>query len=114
MHPSSGNTKITLLKIDSITDSIGVKRVMIVSSHEVIGFTRSLTTSEYTNQTSVSKIFDFKVLIQSFLYKAEKYALINDEIYKIERTYLNGQYQELYFTSSNYKIEDLVNDSENW
>ncbi len=107
MHPSSGNKKVVLFSIATITDSIGVKRTAITHEHEVIGFSRSITTSEYSNQTSVTKIKDFKILIQAFLYGNEKYALIDNEVYKIERTYLNGQYYELYFTTSEYKYEDL-------
>ena len=110
MHPSSGNKKVVLLSIATITDSIGVKRTAITHEHEVIGFSRSVTTGEYYNQTSVTKIKDFKILIQSFLYGNEKYALIDNEIYKIERTYLNGQYYELYFATSEFKYEDLTNE----
>ena len=107
MHPSSGNKKVVLLSIATITDSIGVKRTAITHEHEVIGFSRSVTTGEYYNQTSVTKIKDFKILIQSFLYGNEKYALIDNEIYKIERTYLNGHISNLYTELIKSNVHEL-------
>ncbi len=107
MHPSSGNIALSLLTITTVSDSIGNKKEKVSNSHEVIGFCRSLTSSEYSNQTAVTKILDFKILIQSFLYSGEKYALVHNKIYKIERTYLNGQFYELYLSTSEYKPENL-------
>ena len=49
--------------------------------------------------------FDLKVVIQSFLYDGSKYARIKNQIYKIERTYLNGHFLELYLVSSDIEVE---------
>lgn len=107
MYPNSLNTQITLLTIASVTDSIGVKKTIIKTAHEVFGTSKSITSTEYATQTAINKELDFKVSIQAFLYKNEKYALVNDVIYKIERTYLNGQFIELYLKESEYKWEEL-------
>ena len=56
-------------------------------------------------ETNTGIKFDLKVVIQAFLYDGSKYAKIKDQIYKIERTYLNGQFLELYLVSSDIEVD---------
>ena len=108
MFPNSPNCTITLLKITSIPDSIGNKVLQVISRHTVIGSTRSITTNEYQSKTEISKTYDKKVNIQSLLYNDEKYALFNEALYKIERTYVSGQFIELYLGQSDINYGDLT------
>jgi len=41
------------------------------------------------------------------LYDGSKYAIINDLIYQIERTYLQGQFLELYLVETKIKVSDI-------
>ena len=45
--------------------------------------------------------------VQAFVYDGSKYAEIRGSIYKIERTYVNGQFIELYLTLTDLKSEDF-------
>lgn len=105
MFPSSANTHLALLYIKNIKDEIGVSKNVVISSKRISGSARSITQSEYQTSASLGVKFDFKVVIQSFLYDGSKYALIKDQIYKIERTYLNGQFLELYLVSSDIEVD---------
>ena len=105
MFPSSANTHLALLYIKNIKDEIGVNKNVVISSKKISGSTRSITQSEYQASASLGVKFDLKVIIQSFLYDGSKYALIKNQIYKIERTYLNGQFLELYLVSSDIEVE---------
>jgi len=97
MFPSSPNIRLTLLKLNSIQDSIGNKQFMLLNSKEVIGINFSITSKEYYDSKKQDIRIDVALKIQSFLYDNSKHAIIEDRIYKIERTYLNGQFIELYF-----------------
>ena len=114
MYPNAINTSLALLRIVSKADSIGNKRTVIDSSHEVLGITKSLTSSEFQSSTAINKVYDFKVSIQALLYNDEKFALIKGVIYKIERTYLNGQFMELYLKESDYNYEALLDENKSW
>ena len=105
MFPSSANTLLALLYIKNKKDDIGVSRNVVISSKNISGSARSITQSEYQASASLGVKFDLKVIIQSFLYDGSKYALIKNQIYKIERTYLNGQFLELYLVSSDIEVD---------
>ena len=105
MFPSSANTHLALLYIKNIKDEIGVNKNVVISSKNISGSARSITQSEYQASASLGIKFDLKVVIQAFLYDGSKYAKIKDQIYKIERTYLNGQFLELYLVSSDIEVE---------
>lgn len=106
MFPNSANTHLSLLYIKNVKDDIGVHKNTIISSKKISGSVRSITQSEYQTSVSLGIQFDLKVVIQSFLYDGSKFARINNQIYKIERTYLNGQFLELYLVSSDIEVED--------
>ncbi len=107
MFPNSANANVLLLSISSLPDEIGSKKLVITSKRRVVAMVQSITSSEYQTSVSINKKMDMKVVIQSFLYKDEKFALVKDIIYKIERTYINGMFIELYLAQSDIKVEEL-------
>ena len=107
MFPNSANVSLTLISIVSTLDSLGVKKNKIISRKEVVGSMRSITSSEYQTSTLLNVKVDLKVVLQAPIYDGAKYAILNDIIYKIERTYINGQFIELYLVETEYKEEEL-------
>lgn len=105
MFPSSANTHLALLQIKNKKDDIGVSKNVVISSKLISGSARTITQSEYQTGVQLGIKFDLKVVIQSFLYDGSKYARIKNQIYKIERTYLNGHFLELYLVSSDIEVE---------
>ena len=107
MLPNACNTSLRLLNIVGSTDSLGNKELVIKSSKEVVGITKSITSSEFQTAVMMNIKYELKISIVSFLYDGSKYAKIKNSIYKIERTYLNGQFIELYLTLSDLKESDF-------
>lgn len=106
MFPNSPNTNLTLLRITSSVDALGNKINLIESRKSIIGSARSITQSEYSTSVQINVKYDLKVVIQSILYDGSKFVEIRNQLYKIERTYMNGQFLELYLTSSNIEVHD--------
>lgn len=102
--PNSPNIELTLLTILSTIDSIGQKINKIIKSKKVIGIQKSITQNEYQTSKELKVEYELKVLIQSFLYDGSKFAKLNETLYKIERTYINGQFIELYLSSSDIEV----------
>lgn len=107
MFPNSANVKFTLLSIINKSDALGIRCPTVSYSHEVVGTLSSITRSEYQTSVMMNVSVDLKVKIHSFLYKNEKFCLLKGDIYKVERTYVNGMFIELYLSKSELKIEDL-------
>lgn len=107
MFPSSPNIKITLLKLLPSTDSIGNTKLRVVTKKEVIGINKSITSKEYYESKKHEYKVDLALKIQSFLYDGSKYALYEGTIYQIERTYLAGQFIELYLMESKIRLSDI-------
>lgn len=107
MFPNAMNTSLDLLRIVGILDSLGNKRLVIKGSKKVVGITKSITSSEYQTSVMLNVKYDFKVTINAMVYDGSKYALIKGEIYKIERTFINGQFIELYLSITDLKKSDL-------
>lgn len=108
MFPNSPNVKLTLLRVSSSLDNIGMKNLIIISSKEVIGIKNSITSKEFYQSKEKNINVDLSVKILSFLYDESLFALISDGVYKIERTYLNGQFIELYMNKTSKKKEDFI------
>ena len=104
MFPNSPNTTLTLLKIKSSKDNIGTKTNVIESSKEIAGSLRSITKLEHQTSVSLGVNIEKKVVIQSFLYDDSKFVKIDNKLYKIERTFENGQFLELYLASSDIEV----------
>jgi len=106
MFPNSPNALLVLLTVVSTYDEIGVSTNIIKSKKQVYGNARSITQAEYNTSVQINKNYDIKINIQAFLYDDSKYALYNGKVYKIERTYLNGMFLELYLTESDIELTD--------
>lgn len=107
MFPSSPNTRLTLLKIDGVQDTIGNRKLSLISSKEVIGINFSVTSKEFYESKRTDVRIDIALRIQSFLYDGSRYVLIDSRIYKIERTYINGQFIELYLVEVKIERGDI-------
>lgn len=107
MFPSSPNIKLELIKVTPSGDDIGNKRLHLVSRKTVIGISKSVTSKEYYESKKNEFKVDVALKIQSFLYDGSRYALLNDLIYQIERTYLAGQFLELYLIETKIRISDI-------
>jgi len=101
MFPNSPNIRIKLLRVASSIDSIGNRSLVLIGSKEVIGTVFSITSKEHYESVKQDIRVDLAVKIQSFLFDGSLYGEIKDKIYKIERTYLSGQFIELYLNESN-------------
>lgn len=108
MFPNSPNTRLTLLNVHHVTDEIGQKKLVVINSKEVIGMIFSVTSKEYYESKSMSTRVDRAIKIQSILYDSSKYAIIQDTIYRIERTYTSGQFIELYLVETKLKEDDII------
>ena len=107
MLPNACNTSLRLLNIVSSTDSLGNKELVIKNSKGVMGIIKSITSGEFQSSVMINLKIDFKVVLQAFVYDGSKYAEIRGSIYKIERTYVNGEFIELYLTLTDLKSEDF-------
>ncbi len=107
MFPNAVNTSLSLLNVVSKLDDLGNKSLVIKSSKEVYGITKSITSSEFQTSVMLNITYDFKVVIQAPLYDGSKYALIRGKYYKIQRTYINGQFIELYLVATDLKEDDF-------
>lgn len=96
MFPNSPSSRLLLLKVSSTTDGIGNKKMTVAESREVVAIERSVTASEHSSSVAIGRKVDRVALIQSFLYEGQKYAKIGGSLYKVERTYLSGQFIELH------------------
>lgn len=110
MFPNAINTSLDLISIVGILDSLGNKRLVIKGSKKVVGITKSITSSEFQTSVMLNIKYDFKVSINALVYDESKYARIEGKIYKIERTYQNGMFLELYLSLTDLKEEDLYNE----
>lgn len=110
MFPNAINTTFDLLNIVSVLDSIGNKHFVIKTSKKVVGITKSITSMEFQTSVMLNIKFDIKVSINAMVYDNSKYAFIQNEIYKIERTYVNGQFIELYLSLTDINKEELTNE----
>lgn len=109
-YPNSYNTSFILFRVKTAVDHLGNKAWRLVGSKEVGGVISSISSKEYYSSIQSKVLFDFKVSIQSFIYDGSKYAYFPryEKIYEIKRTYLNGQYIELYLSETPLKWEEIL------
>lgn len=100
--PNSPNIVLTLLKVTKDRE-----KYQIVSLKKAIGIARSLTREEWKASVETKIDIDYKVSINAFLYQNEKFARIGEHFYKIERTFVGGQFVELYLSETRLKEEDF-------
>lgn len=108
MYPNSPNIVLKMLTMVLVPNTIGTNNYKLVKSRSIIGINMSISSREhYESKRSDIKI-DVAVKVQSFLYDNSKYVEIEEEIYKIERTFLNGQFMELYLTKIKLRKMDII------
>ena len=107
MFPSSPNIRLFLLRIENRTDAIGSRTLHLLGSKEVIGTSFSVTSKEHYESLKQAVRIDIACRIQSFLYDGSRYARIDEKIYRIERTYLVGQFMELYLVETALKESEI-------
>ena len=107
MFPSSPNIKLKLLMLETIKDNIGNSVLRLVKEKEVIGINKSITSKEHYESKAREYKVDLALKIQSFIYDGSKYAYYNETIYQVERTYLSGQFIELYLMETKIKVSDI-------
>ena len=108
-YPNSGNISLFLLRVKTTADELGNQLWRLVDSKEVVGVTSSITSKEYVAAKETKALLDFKVSIQAFLYDKSKYIYVpnEDTIYKVERTYQNGTWLELYCSETDIAKEEI-------
>ena len=108
-YPNSGNINLFLLRVKTTADELGNQVLRLVGSKEVVGMTSSITSKEFYNSKESKVLLDFKVSIQAFLYDKSKYVYVpnEDTIYKVERSYQNGMWMELYCSETQIKKEEI-------
>ncbi|MFA7105704.1 MAG: hypothetical protein WC154_00235 [Candidatus Izemoplasmatales bacterium] len=108
MFPNSPNIRMNLLTIDVIQDSIGNSSYQFESSKEAIGLKSNVTSREYYEAKKQDIQIEIVAKIQTFLYNNAKYVDVSNVIYKIERTYVSGQFMELYLSRTSIRKSDII------
>ena len=108
-YPNSANISLFLLRVKTDADDLGNQVLRLVGSKEVVGVTSSITSKEFYQSKETKVLLDFKVSIQAFLYDKSKYVYVpkEDTIYKVERSYQNGMWMELYCSETQLKKEEI-------
>ena len=100
--PNSPNIVISLLKATKERE-----KYQITNLRKTIGIARSLTREEWKASVETKVNIDYKVSINAFLYQNEKFVMIGEHFYKIERTFVGGQFVELYLSDTRLTKEDF-------
>lgn len=108
-YPLIPNISLFLLRVKTDADDLGNQVLRLVDSKEVVGVTSSITSKEFYQSKETKVLLDFKVSIQAFLYDKSKYVYVpnEDTIYKVERSYQNGMWMELYCSETQLKKEEI-------
>ncbi len=96
MFPNSPNASFSLLDIKYYKDEIGVSKKQIIRESKVMGCIKSVTSFDYNSNIVKGVKLDLKVMIPTIIYKDEQYVSYKKEYYRIERTFINGNFIELY------------------
>jgi len=107
MFPNSPNIRLTLINVKNSRDNVGNSEFEIISAKSVTGMMFSVNAKEYYSSAEKGHSTDLAVKIISFIYDKSKYVQIDQSIYKVERTFINGQYIELYLNETTLKPEDI-------
>lgn len=100
--PNSPNIILKLLKVTKEREKYIIKK-----SKEVVGILRSLTRDEWKAAVETKINIDYKVSINAFLYNDEKFVKVNQTYYKVERTFVGGQFVELYLNATRLTNDDF-------
>jgi hypothetical protein len=106
MLPNAPNLTFQLINIEIVKNEIGNSIKSVKSTKTVIGSYLSITNYEFYGSLAEGKEISKAIKINALAYQNEKYALIKDEIYKIERIYYIGQFMEVYLSYA-FDINDI-------
>ena len=108
MFPNSVNAALYLVSIVNKSDALGIRKPTIVKKNKALGTLKSITVSEYQAGIAINKLSEIKIALQNLVYSEEKFVILKNKIYKVDRTFVNGQFIELYLSESEYKAEELT------
>lgn len=101
--PNSPNTRLTLLKVEKFRE-----KFKVLAAKDAIGIVRSLTRDEWKSAVETKINISIKVSINAFVYQNEKFVKIDGRYYKVERTFVGGQYIELYLGEASLQEGDFI------
>ncbi len=101
--PNSPNARINLISVQQVKEKYNV-----LTSREVLGIIRSLTREEWKVAVETKVKIEIKVQLNAFSYKEEKIVRMNETYYRVERTFLGGQYVELYLSKTGLNDGDFL------
>ena len=108
MFPNSVNAAIYLVSIVNKSDTLGIRKPTIVKKKKALGTLKSITASEHQAGIAINKLSEIKITLQNLVYSEEKFVILKDRIYQVDRTFVNGQFIELYLSGSEYTLEELT------
>lgn len=98
--------KMALLSVTDDTDEYGKQRYRIVSKRELMAMPTNITRSEFYEASRSGYKVSRIVRINSFLYKGERYILIDGKVYKVIKTYEVSHLLELTLEDTKLKEEE--------
>lgn len=101
------NTSFYLVKVKNFTDTIGVNHLKVISKKLGYGTLKSINSYEQQSADAINIKYDFKIIMQIVAFDGSKLIYINDQVFNVEKTYINGQFIELYLTSSDICWSDI-------
>lgn len=98
--------KAALLGVADGTDEYGRQRYRIASRRELMAMPTNITRSEFYEASRSGYRVSRVVRINSFLYKGERYVLIDGKVYKVIKTYDVSHLLELTLEDTKLKEEE--------
>lgn len=92
-------TEITLIALTPEPDDIG-QQIMSETSRTVLGDSRNVSMSEWTNAQQLGLSAEYEVRVFSADYQGERLADYQGKRYRIYRTYRAGMHTELYLSEA--------------
>lgn len=87
--------KVALLEVKEEVDGYGNQKFKVTKRNEVLSSEVSVSRNEFYEASRSGYKVTRVIRINSFLYKGERYVLIENKIYKVIRTYLISHLLEL-------------------
>jgi len=103
--PNSPNARLHLIAVQQDRE-----KYKVLTDREVIGIIRSLTREEWKAAVETKVKIEIKVQLNVFSYKDEKFVQMNECYYRVERTYVGGQYIELYLSKTGLDGDDFISE----
>lgn len=87
--------KVALFEVKEESDSYGNQKFKVIRKNEVLSSEVSVSRNEFYEASRSGYKVTRVIRINNFLYKGERYILIEKKIYKVVRTYLISHLLEL-------------------